>query len=381
MMVRQSRRLASKIASKKISSASRKLTVLTRKKPTHLVSASQSISSASRKRAVLLREKSSQLLASVTQKVSSNSASRSKKVKGITPPLPKQRPPVGWERIYETMSILREDRDAPVDTLGGAALPENNVSPAVRRYQVLISLLLSSQTKDVTNAIAMRRLQQHGLTIDKILATPAKVLNDLIKMVGFHNNKTKYILETSSILKEKFNSDVPNRIEDLVSLPGIGPKMGFIILSVAHGICDGIGVDTHVHRICKQIGWTKENISVVENPKKKRKKMKFSPESTRIQLESWLPKQLWAEINVLMVGIGQEIHTEKAKLLRKCIAIDQKKRKKRNRYILCKSEPEITSMEALALVKRLGLNVEKVAREESIQLKAEWIEKLKEIKK
>ena len=90
--------------------------------------------------------------------------------------------------------------------------------------------------------------------MDNILATPPHKLNELICKVGFHNIKTKNILETTRILKEKHDSDVPDRVEDLLELPGIGPKMAFIILSVAHKQDNGIGIDTHMHRsMCRSI--------------------------------------------------------------------------------------------------------------------------------
>ena len=84
--------------------------------------------------------------------------------------------------------------------------------------------------------------------MDNILATPPAKLNVLIGKVGFHNIKTKDILETTRILKEKHDSDVPDTVEELIALPGIGPKMAFIILSIAHDIHVGIGIDTHMHR-------------------------------------------------------------------------------------------------------------------------------------
>lgn len=90
--------------------------------------------------------------------------------------------------------------------------------------------------------------QAHGLTVDNILKTDATTLNSLICQVGFHNNKTKFIAEATRILKEQHDSDVPRTLEELVSLPGVGPKMAFITLSAAHGIDVGIGIDTHMHR-------------------------------------------------------------------------------------------------------------------------------------
>lgn len=109
--------------------------------------------------------------------------------------------------------------------------------------------------------------------------------------MGFHNLKTKYIKQTAEILRDKWNSDIPDTIEGLVSLPGVGPKMAYLTMSAAWGRTEGIGVDVHVHRITNLWGWHKTQ----------------QPEQTRAALESWLPKDKWHDINNLLVGFGQTI--------------------------------------------------------------------------
>ena len=164
-----------------------------------------------------------------------------------------------------------------------------------KRFQTLIALMLSSQTKDTTNAIAMRRLQTElpspGLTLENILAVEPAKLNEMIFVVGFHNNKTKYIKAAALILRDQYGGDIPDTIEGLMSLPGVGPKMAYLCLSAAWGRTEGIGVDVHVHRITNLWGWHKTK----------------GPEETRFALEAWLPKDRWHEINHLLVGFGQTI--------------------------------------------------------------------------
>ena len=113
----------------------------------------------------------------------------------------------------------------------------------------------------------------------------------MINKVGFHNLKTKYIKATAEILRDKFNSEIPDSIEGLVSLPGVGPKMAYLTMSAAWGKDEGIGVDVHVHRITNLWGWNKTQ----------------TPEQTRAALESWLPREKWHDINNLLVGHGQTI--------------------------------------------------------------------------
>ena len=93
------------------------------------------------------------------------------------------------------------------------------------------------------------------------------------------------------MLKNEWSGDIPNTVEDLCKLPGVGPKMAHLCMKTAWGVVTGIGVDTHVHRIANRLGWVKSK----------------SPEDTRKELEDWLPKEHWSEVNHLLVGFGQQI--------------------------------------------------------------------------
>ncbi|KAM5228329.1 endonuclease III-like protein 1 isoform 1-T1 [Ctenodactylus gundi] len=187
---------------------------------------------------------------------------------------------------------MRSKKDAPVDHLGVEHCCDPGVPPKERRYQVLLALMLSSQTKDQVTAGAMQRLRAHGLTVDSILQTDDSTLGKLIYPVGFWRNKVKFIKQTSAILQQRYNGDIPTSVAELVALPGVGPKMAHLAMAVAWGTVSGIAVDTHVHRITNRLRWTKR-------PTK-------SPEETRTALEEWLPRELWREINGLLVGFGQQ---------------------------------------------------------------------------
>lgn len=206
----------------------------------------------------------------------------------------KVEPPANWEKTYAITAEMRKRVLAPVDTMGCESLAEETRSPLDRRLQTLIALMLSSQTKDTVTAVAMKNLQENmpgGFNLQGLLNVEPEHLNEMIGKVGFHNNKTKYIKKVAGILRDDFNGDIPDTIEGLVSLPGVGPKMGYLTLSAAWGRDEGIGVDVHVHRITNLWGWHKTN----------------NPEETRAELESWLPKEKWHDINHLLVGFGQTI--------------------------------------------------------------------------
>lgn len=96
---------------------------------------------------------------------------------------------------------MRRNADAPVDTVGCGSLAQKNVDEKTRRFQTLIALMLSAQTKDTITAKAMTALQSYGLTADKMADTPEATINQMISMVGFHNRKAKSV------------TPLPNRID------------------------------------------------------------------------------------------------------------------------------------------------------------------------
>ncbi|KAM9490284.1 endonuclease III-like protein 1 isoform 3-T3 [Salvelinus alpinus] len=188
---------------------------------------------------------------------------------------------------------MRSARDAPVDLMGAEKCYDRHAPDEVRRYQVLVSLMLSSQTRDQVTSAALQRLRAHGCTVDNIVNTDDDTLGQLIYPVGFWRTKVKYLKQTSVMLQREFRGDIPNTVEGLVRLPGVGPKMAHLAMDIAWHQVSGIGVDTHVHRISNRLGWTRGGTK--------------NPEETRKALEDWLPRDLWSEINWLLVGFGQQV--------------------------------------------------------------------------
>lgn len=258
--------------------------------------------------------------------------------------------PPGWRTIYSLVKEMRSYTIAPVDTMGCERIPESikvedpdgnlkeedissstlikeeangimrsykskGVTPKVYRFQLLVGLLLSSQTKDQVTSAAVESLRQglnpdeitgeRGLTIGTVEATSEEKIDTLICKVGFHKRKAGYLKSIARILRNDYDGDIPDTIEGMISLPGIGPKMAHLLIQRAWGKIEGIGVDVHVDRLCRLWGWT--------SSKKKGKdaghtqKSRSSPEETRQQLEQWLPKDLWVDINPTLVGFGQTI--------------------------------------------------------------------------
>lgn len=138
-------------------------------------------------------------------------------------------PPSGWAEVYDAVRAMRSPggvaHGAAVDTMGCERLADEGASELDRRFQTLVALMLSSQTKDTVNAVAMERLKRElpacregsppGLNLDNVLAVDAERLNELIWAVGFHNNKTK--------------SDIPNPSSPSSSISSPSPFPPFLL--------------------------------------------------------------------------------------------------------------------------------------------------------
>ncbi|KAI0255240.1 DNA glycosylase [Lactifluus subvellereus] len=233
---------------------------------------------------------------SVKARPRSESASP-QKPKAIKQALDKPHPaPAHWRETYDAIKEMRARFPAPVDTMGCDTAKWKETDPRNKRFATLISLMLSSQTKDeVTDAAVDKLRAAFGgtLSLDALLAAEEHVIADSISKVGFWRRKTQYIRQAAQRLRDDFDSDVPKTVDELCSLPGVGPKMAFLCLHAAWDINVGIGVDVHVQRITNRLKWHKP-------PTK-------TPEETRLNLQSWLPTEFHKEINHLLVGFGQVV--------------------------------------------------------------------------
>ncbi|KAI6241542.1 Endonuclease III-like protein [Aphelenchoides fujianensis] len=191
-----------------------------------------------------------------------------------------------FRRQFPVIQKMRATKNAAVDTLGCHMLADRDAQPAVRRFQTFISLLLSPRTKDEKTAEAIANLRAHGLTVEKMIATPVAKIEQMIKMVGMWKTKAEYVKANSVVLRDRFNSD----LADLLALRGVGPKIANLTLVHCYESDEYIGTDVHVHRIANRL-WI--------NTK--------TPEQTEEALKKIVPRDLWRDVNVALVGFGQTI--------------------------------------------------------------------------
>mmetsp|Transcript_18700 Transcript_18700/g.34642 ORF Transcript_18700/g.34642 Transcript_18700/m.34642 type:complete len:345 (+) Transcript_18700:399-1433(+) len=240
---------------------------------------------------------------------------------------PREEPP-RWREHFNLLVELRQERIAPVDSMEPELLGDEGPN---FEFQILVALMLSSQTRDQLVYEAIQRLKEHTLSVESIAKMENDKLQGLISKVSFYNNKTKFIKKSVEIIQEKYEGKVPDTLEGLLELPGVGPKMALLVLLMAFGKKDaGIAIDSHMHRICNQLGWVSSKTA----------------DQTRVQLESWLPTDKWHQINPLMVGMGQMIQQPKYRA-RMLSMID--------------TWPQARQKEAFALLKKLGLKIPRKA--------------------
>lgn len=157
-------------------------------------------------------------------------------------------------------------------------------------FLVLIGTLLSLRTKDETTEISMERLTKVARTPEEMLKIPDETLEKLIYPVGFYRNKTKTIKNASRIIIEHYDGKVPDSIDELLKIKGIGRKTANLVITEGYGK-PGICVDTHVHRISNRLGIVKTK----------------NPHDTEASLRITLPKKYWIIYNTLLVTFGKKI--------------------------------------------------------------------------
>jgi endonuclease-3 len=205
-------------------------------------------------------------------------------------------PPVSNANVSRVLGILRRaypSWNAPVVTL----ISTHTRDP----FKILTSCLLSLRTKDAVTAEASRRLFAMAGSPKALASLPAEKIEKAIFPVGFYRTKARTIRAVARLLLERHGGRVPDEIDELLGLPGVGRKTANLVVAQAYGK-PGICVDTHVHRITNRWGYV----------------LTKTPEKTEIALRETLPARHWIEINDLLVAFGQTICQPVSPLCSRC---------------------------------------------------------------
>ena len=155
-------------------------------------------------------------------------------------------------------------------------------------FRVLISTVLSQRTKDANTEKASSALFSRFKTPEQMVKADIRKIEKLIRPSGFYKVKAKRIKQISRIIVENFSGRVPRKMDELLSLPGVGRKTANCVLVFAYRQ-PAIPVDTHVHRISNRLGLARTK----------------TPEKTETELMKRIPKRYWIDLNELLVTHGQ----------------------------------------------------------------------------
>lgn len=202
--------------------------------------------------------------------------------------------------IHRFLSLLRayyRQSRAPIITL----VAEKGSTP----FEILAATILSLRTKDEVTAAASARLFEQANTPEKMLQLDQSTLQRLIYPVGFYQTKALRLLEISRILLDRYQGQVPDELDELLTLPGVGRKTANLVLIEGFhkpAMC----VDTHVHRISNRIGFVSTK----------------NPDATELALRNKLDPGYWMDYNKVLVAFGQTLCKPVSPLCSHCPASD-----------------------------------------------------------
>jgi endonuclease-3 len=200
-----------------------------------------------------------------------------------------------WDAVVAALEAWRVKLDDPSVT---------TIAEKYRRdpWAVLASTILSLRTKDEVTLSSSAALLKKAPTPAELLKLEIKEIETLIFPAGFYHTKALNLRRIAAILIEKYGGIVPDDIDELLTLPGVGRKTANLLVIEAYNK-DGICVDTHVHRISNRTGWTATK----------------TPEQTEMSLREILPKKYWKGLNALLVLYGQQLCRPLSPFCSKCV--------------------------------------------------------------
>lgn len=187
---------------------------------------------------------------------------------------------VDIDRVYKILEKEFQKFNAPVVDLVEAQTNDP--------FKILVTTILSARTKDKTTSEVVMQMFEYIHTPEDLAKYSLEEIEEMIYPVGFFRNKAKSLYKLPAIMKEKFDNKVPEEIDELLELPGVGRKTANLVRAIAFkkpAIC----VDVHVHRISNRLGYVKT----------------VTPLETEMKLREILPKKYWLNYNSYLVAFGQ----------------------------------------------------------------------------
>jgi endonuclease-3 len=200
---------------------------------------------------------------------------------------------VPWKAIFDALARALEGKPLPAVSEVAVRLEDP--------FAVLVSTMISLRTKDDVTAQASGRLLARAGTPAELAALRERTIARLIYPAGFYRTKAQHLRQAALLLTRRHSGRVPDAMEDLLALPGVGRKTANLVRNLGFAL-DGICVDTHVHRISNRLGWVRTR----------------NPLETERALEAVLPRRYWIPVNGLLVAFGQRICTPQSPWCSQC---------------------------------------------------------------
>ena len=194
--------------------------------------------------------------------------------------------PKGEKKIYTGEALRHLKKLYPHATI---ALRFSN------NWELLVAVILSAQCTDKKVNEVTARLFKKYKTLDDYVRVRPKEFEAMIRPTGFYRVKTRNILASARIIKEKFGSVLPRTMEEMLTLPGVARKTANVVLGNAYGVVEGIAVDTHVRRLSQRLG-----LSACD-----------TPEKIEQDLMKLVPKDMWFKSMYLLIDHGRAVCTAK----------------------------------------------------------------------
>lgn len=206
--------------------------------------------------------------------------------------------------MYFKMNIQNKNRAEEIIKLLMREYPDTKVALDFSNpLELLIATILSAQCTDERTNRVTKDLFKKYRSVKDYTKADLKTFEQDIKATGFYRNKAKNIIATCQRIIEKFKGRVPQTMEELTSLPGVGRKTANIVLTFAFGKLEGISIDTHVGRLSQRLGLSKNN----------------DPDKIEQDLMKIISKKGWGDFSCLLMEHGRKICLSRKPLCQKCI--------------------------------------------------------------
>jgi len=169
--------------------------------------------------------------------------------------------------------------------------------------QLLVAVILSAQCTDKRVNMVTSTLFKKYRTVADFANAKQKIFEQEIRSTGFYRNKTKNILAAAKMIQADFNGQIPNSMEDMLKLPGVGRKTANIVLANVHGVISGIPVDTHQRRVNYRLGLTNNT----------------TPEKIEKDLMKIIPKKEWKRYSHYIISHGRAVCKAPTPICSKCV--------------------------------------------------------------